>query len=104
MGSSYITNTFGINSANVGSNGVVLSAHGNVYAGTYYSTVNQFLAWPSSRRMKTDLAALDGGLLWARERTAYRYRVQERENIRGASFEGEPWWQGEHQNARKVAP
>lgn len=34
----------------------------------------------------------------------HRYRVQERENIRGSSFEGEPWWQGEHQNALKVAP
>lgn len=33
----------------------------------------------------------------------HRYRVQEGENIRG-SFEGEPWWQGEHQNALKVAP
>lgn len=34
----------------------------------------------------------------------HRYRVQERENIHGSSFEGEPWWQGEHQNALKVAP
>jgi hypothetical protein len=34
----------------------------------------------------------------------HRYRVQERENIRGSSFEGEPWWQGEHQNALKIAP
>lgn len=33
----------------------------------------------------------------------HRYRVQDGENIRG-SFEGEPWWQGEHQNALKVAP
>lgn len=34
----------------------------------------------------------------------HRYRIQERENIRGDSFDGEPWWQGEHQNALKVAP
>lgn len=34
----------------------------------------------------------------------HRYRVQDRENIRGGSFTGEPWWQGEHQNALKVAP
>jgi hypothetical protein len=34
----------------------------------------------------------------------HRYRIQERENIRGATFEGEPWWQGEHQNAVKIAP
>jgi hypothetical protein len=36
----------------------------------------------------------------------HRYRVQERENIREGSsgFEGEPWWQGEHQNALKIAP
>jgi hypothetical protein len=34
----------------------------------------------------------------------HRYRVQERENIHGSAFEGEPWWQGEHQNALKVAP
>lgn len=36
----------------------------------------------------------------------HRYRVQERENVRDviAGFEGEPWWQGEHQNALKIAP
>lgn len=34
----------------------------------------------------------------------HRYRVQEAENTRGSSFNGEPWWQGEHQNALKVAP
>jgi hypothetical protein len=36
----------------------------------------------------------------------HRYRVQERENIRDATagFEGEPWWQGEHLNALKIAP
>ena len=34
----------------------------------------------------------------------HRYRVLERENIRGGSFDGEPWWQGEHQNALKIAP
>jgi len=34
----------------------------------------------------------------------HRYRVQEGENIRGGVFRGEPWWQGEHQNALKVAP
>jgi hypothetical protein len=34
----------------------------------------------------------------------HRYRVQERENIRGTDFAGEPWWQGEHQNALKIAP
>lgn len=34
----------------------------------------------------------------------HRYRVQERENIHGSSFDGEPWWQGEHQNALKIAP
>lgn len=34
----------------------------------------------------------------------HRLRVQERENIRGDTFQGEPWWQGEHQNALKVAP
>ena len=34
----------------------------------------------------------------------HRYRILERENIRGDSFEGEPWWQGEHQNALKIAP
>lgn len=36
----------------------------------------------------------------------HRLRVQERENIRDATtgFDGEPWWQGEHQNALKVAP
>ena len=34
----------------------------------------------------------------------HRYRILERENIRGNSFEGEPWWQGEHQNALKIAP
>lgn len=34
----------------------------------------------------------------------HRYRIQERENIRGGSFDGEPWWQGEHQNALKIAP
>jgi hypothetical protein len=34
----------------------------------------------------------------------HRYRVQDRENIKGASFTGEPWWQGEHYNALKIAP
>jgi hypothetical protein len=34
----------------------------------------------------------------------HRYRIQDRENIRGSSFDGEPWGQGEHQNALKVAP
>ncbi len=34
----------------------------------------------------------------------HRYRVQERENITGSSFRGEPWGQGEHQSALKVAP
>ncbi|HVJ91813.1 MAG TPA: DUF6029 family protein, partial [Labilithrix sp.] len=34
----------------------------------------------------------------------HRYRIQDSENIRGNAFEGEPWWQGEHQNALKVAP
>jgi hypothetical protein len=34
----------------------------------------------------------------------HRFRVQDRENIHGASFRGEPWWQGEHQNALKIAP
>ncbi len=34
----------------------------------------------------------------------HRLRAQERENVRGDGFEGEPWWQGEHQNALKVAP
>ncbi|MDB4938690.1 MAG: hypothetical protein JWP87_5662 [Labilithrix sp.] len=33
----------------------------------------------------------------------HRYRKQERENIRD-TFEGEPWRQGEHQTALKVAP
>ena len=34
----------------------------------------------------------------------HRYRIQDRENIREDSFAGEPWWQGEHQNALKIAP
>jgi hypothetical protein len=34
----------------------------------------------------------------------HRYRIQEGENIAGASFKGEPWWQGDHQTALKVAP
>lgn len=34
----------------------------------------------------------------------HRYRIQDRENIRGDTFDGSPWWQGEHQNALKVAP
>lgn len=34
----------------------------------------------------------------------HRYRIQEGENISERSFAGEPWWQGEHQNALKVAP
>ena len=34
----------------------------------------------------------------------HRYRAQERENIRGDTLDGEPWWQGEHQNALKIAP
>jgi hypothetical protein len=34
----------------------------------------------------------------------HRYRVQAEENLRGVSLEGEPWRQGEHQNALKVTP
>ncbi len=34
----------------------------------------------------------------------HRYRVQDRENIRGGDYEGAPWWQGVHQNALKIAP
>ena len=34
----------------------------------------------------------------------HRYRIQHGENIRGSDFDGEPWWQGEHQNALKIAP
>lgn len=34
----------------------------------------------------------------------HRFRVQDRENIRGEDYTGAPWWQGEHQNALKVAP
>jgi len=34
----------------------------------------------------------------------HRYRIQDGENIRGDNFTGEPWWQGEHQNALKIAP
>lgn len=34
----------------------------------------------------------------------HRLRVQESENIRGESYAGEPWWEGEHQNALKIAP
>jgi hypothetical protein len=34
----------------------------------------------------------------------HRYRVQEGENIRDNDYSGAPWWQGEHQNALKVAP
>jgi len=33
----------------------------------------------------------------------HRYRVQDAENIRGVT-KGEPWWQGEHQTALKIAP
>jgi hypothetical protein len=34
----------------------------------------------------------------------HRYRVQDEENLRGTSTRGEPWVQGEHQNALKIAP
>lgn len=35
----------------------------------------------------------------------HRYRIQNGENIRDpADFTGAPWWQGEHQNALKIAP
>lgn len=34
----------------------------------------------------------------------HRYRVQDGENIHGSDFKGEPWWQGEHYNALKIAP
>ena len=34
----------------------------------------------------------------------HRYRVQAGENIRGADYNGQPWVQGEHQNALKIAP
>lgn len=34
----------------------------------------------------------------------HRWRRQDRENIRDGSFDGEPWWEGEHQNALKIAP
>jgi hypothetical protein len=34
----------------------------------------------------------------------HRYRIQDDENIRGVPPESQPWWQGEHQNALKVAP
>lgn len=35
----------------------------------------------------------------------HRYRVEHGNNIRDVGdFRGEPWWQGEHQNALKVAP
>jgi hypothetical protein len=34
----------------------------------------------------------------------HRYRVQDGENIHGANYKGEPWWQGEHYNALKIAP
>jgi hypothetical protein len=34
----------------------------------------------------------------------HRYRIQEGENIRNNDYNGAPWWQGEHQNALKVAP
>jgi hypothetical protein len=34
----------------------------------------------------------------------HRYRVQENENIRGTDFRGDPWREGEHINALKVAP
>lgn len=34
----------------------------------------------------------------------HRYRILDRENLRGDSFTGEPWVQGEHQNALKIAP
>jgi hypothetical protein len=34
----------------------------------------------------------------------HRLRVQDRENIHGSNFKGDPWWEGEHYNALKVAP
>jgi Family of unknown function (DUF6029) len=34
----------------------------------------------------------------------HRYRSQEGENRRGLDQVAEPWWQGEHQNALKIAP
>jgi hypothetical protein len=40
-----IQNELGITSGPVGSNGVLLSCHGNLYGGVYYSTTSQFLGW-----------------------------------------------------------
>lgn len=34
----------------------------------------------------------------------HRLRVQDGENIHGTDYKGEPWWQGEHYNALKIAP
>ena len=34
----------------------------------------------------------------------HRIRVQDAENIHGTDYKGEPWWQGEHYNALKIAP
>ena len=34
----------------------------------------------------------------------HRYRIQDKENIRGSDFNGAPWWEGEHLTAFKVAP
>ncbi len=34
----------------------------------------------------------------------HRFRSQEGENVRGGDYTGVPWWQGEHQNALKIAP
>jgi hypothetical protein len=34
----------------------------------------------------------------------HRWRRQDGENLRGGSVVGEPWWEGEHNNALKIAP
>ncbi|MDB4946880.1 MAG: hypothetical protein JWP97_6414 [Labilithrix sp.] len=34
----------------------------------------------------------------------HRYRIQADENVPGGATVGAPWWQGEHQNALKIAP
>lgn len=34
----------------------------------------------------------------------HRIRVQDAENIHGTDYKGQPWWQGEHYNALKIAP
>ena len=34
----------------------------------------------------------------------HRYRIHETENDRNEDYKGDPWWQGEHQNALKIAP